>query len=308
MQGPAELRRVQRRAARGQAVLAWTTLVADLETPVSAMLKLADGRPMSFLLESVEGGEKIGRYSMIGTKPDLVWRCFGGQAWINRRARTDPDAFERAGEDALASLRALVAECHGRDAGAVAADGVGPVRLHGLRHGRAFGALPDTNPDTLNIPDGLLLRPTVIAIFDNIADTRHRRDAGLAAAPDLPPRAAYDHALRAAGRVIADLERNLPHRRESPDGGAAARARRQHDARAMPAHGRDGEGIYPRRRDLPGRALDALCACRSGSRPSRSTARCAASTPRHSCSSSITAASPSSARAPRSWCACATAR
>jgi len=63
----------------GKPVLVWTSLVADLETPVSAMLKLADGKPMSFLLESVEGGVSRGRYSVIGLKPDLIWRCFGNR-------------------------------------------------------------------------------------------------------------------------------------------------------------------------------------------------------------------------------------
>src|SRR5665213_2376969 len=101
----------ERRHAIGHPVLVWTTLVADLETPVSAMLKLADGRANSFLLESVEGGEKIGRYSVIGIKPDLIWRCFGDRAEVNRRARVDLDAFEPAGSGALASLRALIAEC-----------------------------------------------------------------------------------------------------------------------------------------------------------------------------------------------------
>ena len=61
----------------GQPQVVWTSLVADLETPVSAMLKLAEGRPYSFLLESVEGGAVRGRYSAIGLKPDLIWRCFG---------------------------------------------------------------------------------------------------------------------------------------------------------------------------------------------------------------------------------------
>ena len=63
--------------AAGKPALVWTSLVSDLETPVSAMLKLADGKPMSFLFESVEGGAARGRYSFIGLKPDLVWRCFG---------------------------------------------------------------------------------------------------------------------------------------------------------------------------------------------------------------------------------------
>ena len=82
----ARFRRFRSAAARaGKPVLVWTTLVADLETPVSAMLKLADGRPNSFLFESVEGGATIGRYSFIGLKPDLIWRCFGDRAEINRQ-------------------------------------------------------------------------------------------------------------------------------------------------------------------------------------------------------------------------------
>ena len=71
------------------AQVVWTTLVADLETPVSAFLKIAGGKPMSFLLESVEGGAVRGRYSIIGLDPDLVWRTNGTTAEINhaRRAR-----------------------------------------------------------------------------------------------------------------------------------------------------------------------------------------------------------------------------
>ena len=78
---------------RGKPQLVWTTLVADLETPVSAYLKLADGRPNSFLLESVEGGSVRGRYSIIGFKPDVIWRCTKNKVEINRRARTDARAF-----------------------------------------------------------------------------------------------------------------------------------------------------------------------------------------------------------------------
>ena len=65
------------RYARGEAQVVWTTLVADLETPVSAYLKLGGGKPMSFLLESVEGGAVRGRYSVIGLEPDLIWRSNG---------------------------------------------------------------------------------------------------------------------------------------------------------------------------------------------------------------------------------------
>ena len=94
----------------GRPQVVWTRLIADLETPVSAMLKLADGRPYSFLLESVEGGTIRGRYSFIGLKPDLIWRCTGDRAEVNRSARFDPQAFEPERRGALASLRALVEE------------------------------------------------------------------------------------------------------------------------------------------------------------------------------------------------------
>ena len=73
-----------KRYARGEAQVVWTTLVSDLETPVSAFLKVAGARPMSFLLESVEGGAVRGRYSIIGLDPDLVWRTVAGRAEINR--------------------------------------------------------------------------------------------------------------------------------------------------------------------------------------------------------------------------------
>ena len=88
----------------------WTTLVADLETPVSAFLKIAGGRPMSFLLESVEGGAVRGRYSIIGLEPDLIWRTVGGRAEINRAARDRHGAFAPCDEAPLAALRALIAE------------------------------------------------------------------------------------------------------------------------------------------------------------------------------------------------------
>jgi len=77
----------------GIAQVAWTRLVADLETPVSAMLKLAHERPNSFLLESVEGGAARGRYSIIGCEPDLILRANGARAELNRAPQADASAF-----------------------------------------------------------------------------------------------------------------------------------------------------------------------------------------------------------------------
>jgi len=85
------------RYGRGESQVVWTTLVADLETPVSAFLKVAGGRPMSFLLESVEGGAARGRYSIIGVEPDVIWRTNGERAEINRAPRADPNGAADGG-------------------------------------------------------------------------------------------------------------------------------------------------------------------------------------------------------------------
>ena len=97
------------RYRQGRAQVVWTRLIADLETPVSAALKLGDGRPMSCLLESVEGGAVRGRYSIIGIAPDVVWRASGAIAEVNRQALTDADAFRPEPLPTLQSLRAFLA-------------------------------------------------------------------------------------------------------------------------------------------------------------------------------------------------------
>src|ERR1700722_20424604 len=93
-----------KRYARGESQVVWTTLVADLETPVSAFLKIAGGRPMSFLLESVEGGEVRGRYSIIGLEPDVIFRSDGAAAEIKRTPLKNPEAFAPAGAPLLQRL------------------------------------------------------------------------------------------------------------------------------------------------------------------------------------------------------------
>ena len=114
---PARLRRLPLRLRSGRGTLVWRRGVADLETPVAAFLKLAHGRPNSFLLESVEGGAARGRYSIIGMEPDLIWRCRDGRAEVNRHARSAPHAFVADDRPALDSLRALIARDAARRAG-----------------------------------------------------------------------------------------------------------------------------------------------------------------------------------------------
>ncbi len=152
-----------------------TKLVADLETPVSAYLKLADGRANSFLLESVEGGAHRGRYSFIGLKPDVIWRCFGDKAEINRRALAESRDFEPCPvsreKGALASLRALVAESQPDMPATLPPMAAGLVGYMGYDMVRLVEPVEDAGKPGYDLPDGQFLRPTVMAIFDNIDDS-----------------------------------------------------------------------------------------------------------------------------------------
>jgi anthranilate synthase component 1 len=155
---------------QGRGRLLWRRGVADLETPVAVFLKLAHGKPNTVLLESVEGGASRGRYSIIGLEPDLIWRCRGGVAELNRDARAAPYAFVAETARPLDSLRALVAESRLQVPEGVPPMCGGLVGYLGYDMVRQMERLPDANPDTLGVPEALLGRPTLWAIFDNVTD------------------------------------------------------------------------------------------------------------------------------------------
>lgn len=154
----------------GRSQVVWTTLVADLETPVSAYLKVAGGRKNAFLLESIEGGAQRGRYSMIGLAPDLIWRCVGPDAAINRRPDLDPDAFEPCGQPPLEALRALLAESAIDVPGSLPPMAAGVFGYLGYDMVRHMERLGEAKPDKVGVPDALLIRPTIMLIFDNVRD------------------------------------------------------------------------------------------------------------------------------------------
>lgn len=132
--------------------LVWRRIPADLETPVSAYLKLSQGQDYAFLLESVEGGATLGRYSAIGFAPDYIWQ---GKA-------TDKDTLD--------DLRAQVAACKIDDV----PDHIPPMGPSGLFGYMSYDmvrlveAIPDSNPDPIGVPDSVLIRPTVMVVFDNV--------------------------------------------------------------------------------------------------------------------------------------------
>ncbi|MGB6906284.1 MAG: anthranilate synthase component I, partial [Methyloceanibacter sp.] len=154
----------------GTPQVAWTRLVADLETPVSAMLKLAHERPNSFLLESVEGGAARGRYSIIGCEPDLIWRANGARAELNRTPLAAAAGFVPSPLPTLESLRALLAESAIDLPPELPPMAAGIFGYMGYDTVRLIEHLPTSRPDKLGLPDSILVRPTLIVIFDTVKD------------------------------------------------------------------------------------------------------------------------------------------
>lgn len=154
----------------GTSQVVWTRLIADLETPVSAYLKLGEQRAMSFLLESIEGGSARGRYSVIGFAPDLIWKANGDAAEINRSPEADPNAFIRDTDPALQSLRKLLAESAIALPETLPPMAAGIFGYMGYDTVRLIEKLPEMTPDTLGVPDAILIRPTLMLIFDNVKD------------------------------------------------------------------------------------------------------------------------------------------
>ena len=195
--------------AAGLNQIVYTRLAADLDTPVSLMLKLAGAGRNAFMLESVTGGEVRGRYSIIGMNPDLIWDCRGTVSRLNRAARYDDDAFSPLDGDPLTTLRALLAESRidlpddlpGACAGLFGYLGYDMIRL--VEH------LPDVNPDPLGLPDAVLLRPSVVAVLDGV-----KGDVILVApawvSSGLSAKAAYAQAAERVMDAQRALERAVP--------------------------------------------------------------------------------------------------
>jgi anthranilate synthase component I len=191
----------------GRPQVVFTRVIDDLETPVSAYLKIGLGRPYAFLFESVEGGAWRGRYSIIALEPDLVWRCRGNEAEIAEGEDLKANRFRPDGP-ALESLKSLIR--HSRlelpeglppmAAGVFGALGYDMVRL--------AEDLPNQNPDPLGLPDAIMTRPSIVAVFDSIAQeivlvTAVRPSAASA-------EEAYEAAVARLERIAVELHQPAP--------------------------------------------------------------------------------------------------
>ncbi|PTE19537.1 anthranilate synthase component I [Cereibacter changlensis JA139] len=197
----------------GRNQLVYARLAADLDTPVSLMLKLAEARSDTFMLESVTGGEVRGRYSVVGMKPDLIWRCHGDQASINREARFDPAAFQPQDEAPLEALRALIAESRIDMPADLPAIAAGLFGYLGYDMIRLVEHLPNVNPDPLGLPDAVLMRPSVVAVLDGVkGEVTVVAPAWVASG--LSARAAYAQAAERVMDALRDLDRAPPAQRD----------------------------------------------------------------------------------------------
>ncbi|UZK70962.1 anthranilate synthase component I [Sphingomonas sp. S1-29] len=156
--------------AAGRAALVWRRQLADTETPVAAALKLIEPGRGDFLLESVEGGAVRGRHSLIGLAPDLVFRAAGDAAEINRDWLTDREAFAACDSPTLDALRALVAACRADVPPELPRALACLVGYFGYETIGLVENLPRPDARAVDIPDMIFVRPTVILVFDRLAD------------------------------------------------------------------------------------------------------------------------------------------
>jgi anthranilate synthase component 1 len=186
----------------------WTRVIDDLETPVSAYLKIAKGQPYSFLFESVEGGAWRGRYSIIAMKPDLVWRAFGERAEIAEGEAIARGEFQPDNNPTVPSLRALIEQSAIALPNPLPPMAAGLFGVIGYDMIRLVEPVGPAKPDPLGLPDSVMARPSVVAVFDAIAQeivlTTPVRP-GAASAEQ-----AYADARARLETVCADLKAPLP--------------------------------------------------------------------------------------------------
>ena len=201
--------------ASDRPALVWRRVVADTETPVGAALKLIVPGRGDFLLESVEGGETRGRYSLLGLDPDLVFRATGAQAMVNRQWQTDRAAFSPLSGGSLDELRVLAASCRIDTPPELPPALACLVGYFGYETIGLVEKLPRAPQSPLALPDMLFVRPTLVLVFDRLSDQL------FCITPLWPGNAAPETALaHAAGRIdeaLRKLTLPVPESVRAPD-------------------------------------------------------------------------------------------
>ena len=200
----------------GESQIVWRRIVADLETPIGTYLKLAQDRRNTFLLESVQDGSTRGRYSIIGLLPDVILKVEQGTASINRQAQLDATAFEPLPDQPLDALRHLVADSQISVPEGLPPQSAGIYGFLGYEMVRYMEVLPDSNPDDLQLPEAMLMRPSLLAVFDTVKDELYLT-APVYVRQGVTARQAHEAATARIDDAIARLGRALPTTPAVPD-------------------------------------------------------------------------------------------
>ena len=161
------LKEFRRLAKKGNLIPVYKEILADMETPVSALQKMADSRYV-FLLESVEGGEKLAQYSFLGGDPVLVFKSRGQEVEIRRGRRKEKVI---AKSDPLEVLKGIMSMYRVVDPGGLPRFYGGAVGYMGYDMVRFFERLPAQNPDDLGLPDSIFILSSFLLIFDHVSHT-----------------------------------------------------------------------------------------------------------------------------------------
>ena len=144
----------------------WKTIVSDTVNPVSLMMRLSDHNN-TFLLESVEGGTKRGRYSIIGMKPDLFWKSEGNFAY---KKYDEKSKYKKEVENTFLSLKNLLDESFIDLPESLPRMSAGVFGYIGYDNVKLIENIPQKHKKDPALPDSLLIRPSLIIVFDNLKD------------------------------------------------------------------------------------------------------------------------------------------
>jgi anthranilate synthase component I len=192
------------KASQGNLIPVYREIMADLETPVSAFLKLDRG-DFSFLLESVEGGEKWGRYCFLGAEPSIIFQSKGSRVEITRHGDTEI----QEGVDPLDALKQLMRDYHPVEVEGLPRFFGGAVGYFTYDMVRFFERLPDQTVDHLKVPDSMFMLTDTIVIFDHMLQKLKVVSNALV---DGPPDKAYRQAIAKIEQLIDRLHQPVPPR------------------------------------------------------------------------------------------------
>ena len=193
--------------------LVYCRLAEDLDTPVSLMMKLTNEEENSFILESVTGGEIRGRYSIIGMRPDKIWKCLGNENYIKIVNDDGSGVFEKQDEDPLTGLRKLLSDSYIDIPKNLPQSSAGIFGYLGYDTIRLVENLPNLNPDPIGLPDGVFLRPSLVAVLDGakgevilVAPAWHHDGSDA--------KKSYENASKLINSAIRKLEKELAETRD----------------------------------------------------------------------------------------------